>query len=337
MTFRKMTSRMLVGASALSFLVVAACGDDDAPSGDDGGGTTPAEQVCELMASQLQQCGPATPCDEALVQDCAAVVGIVSEAMLANALSCLEGGGTALSCLAGSAGGLSPTETHIAFAGKVCDTCTGGFGADTCKEVFFNPDSEFQAGAILLPFSDGIVQKIADGCVTDLLSCGSLLNCVQTTLAQEAIPENTVQCVVDGLLDPGSFSGGMSTCGGGGGMGPGSGGAGTGASGTGGTGTGAGGGGDACLENCNAVHPSGLDDLANLYNCLSCSACYDACDGASSCPSGQELGCSAPAGGDCGACINSACAQGDVCAFETETCFNNPECNALNDCYLTCP
>ena len=215
MTLSKMTSRIVVGAAALSLLAVAACGDDDAPSGDDDGQASAAQQVCELMASQLQQCGPATPCDEALVQDCASVVGILSEAMLGNALACLEGGGTALSCLAGSAGGLSPTETHIAFAGKVCDTCTGGFGADKCKEIFFSPDSEFQAGAILLPFSDGIVQTIADTCVTDLLSCGSLVSCVQSTLAQQAIPENTVQCVVDGLLDPGSFTSGMSTCGGG--------------------------------------------------------------------------------------------------------------------------
>lgn len=46
---------------------------------------------------------------------------------------------------------------------------------------------------------------------------------------------------------------------------------------------------------------------------------------------------SPPAGGDCGTCINSACAQGDVCAFETDTCFNNPECIALNDCYVGCP
>ncbi|MEQ9322757.1 MAG: hypothetical protein RIF41_26565, partial [Polyangiaceae bacterium] len=231
-----MTSRIVVGAAALSLLAVAACGDDDAPSGDDDGQASAAQQVCELMASQLQQCGPATPCDEALVQDCASVVGILSEAMLGNALACLEGGGTALSCLAGSAGGLSPTETHIAFAGKVCDTCTGGFGADKCKEIFFSPDSEFQAGAILLPFSDGIVQTIADTCVTDLLSCGSLVSCVQSTLAQQAIPENTVQCVVDGLLDPGSFTSGMSTCGGGG-TGPGTGGAGAGGTGT-GTGTG---------------------------------------------------------------------------------------------------
>ena len=67
MTLSKMTSRIVVGAAALSLLAVAACGDDDAPSGDDDGQASAAQQVCELMASQLQQCGPATPCDEALV------------------------------------------------------------------------------------------------------------------------------------------------------------------------------------------------------------------------------------------------------------------------------
>ncbi len=118
----------------------------------------------------------------------------------------------------------------MAVAAKICDVCTGGFGVDECMSVFFSETSDLQLGIVLLPLSDDVVQKIGDECVSDLLSCGTLVNCAGSTLLAQGLPENTANCLVDNLSNPSAVSIPDCTLGGGG--------AGTGGSGTGGgTGT----------------------------------------------------------------------------------------------------
>ncbi|RLB54868.1 MAG: hypothetical protein DRI90_19880 [Deltaproteobacteria bacterium] len=213
--------------------LAAACGDEETGGGGPGTASA-AEQLCSRMQDYLDACGASTPCDQALVDDCSALVGILNDSLLQSAVDCIDTNGSPLSCLVGSVGGLQPTETHLAVAAKICDVCTGGFGVDECMSVFFSETSDLQLGIVLLPLSDDVVQKIGDDCVSDLLSCGTLVNCAGSTLLAQGLPENTADCLVDNLSNPSAVSMPECTLGGGG---AGTGGSGTGGSGTGGSGT----------------------------------------------------------------------------------------------------
>ena len=336
MRFTKRSAVISITATVIAILVASACSDEAAPPEDNN--TTSGPELCQLMASQLQKCGATTPCDDAIVQDCASLVGILSDAMLANATTCLKNGGTALSCVIGAVQGLTPTETHTAFGDNFCEVCTGGFGVDTCKSTLFSSESTFQVGAILLPFGDGIVQKISDSCVTDIAGCATIVGCVQTTLLEEAIPQATIECVVNSLADPSTVPA-PSNCGDGGAPagGNGQGGHGQGGDGQGGAHQGGNGQGgtENCVDQCVATYPGGLTDLQAVYDCLFCGACFDVCANQVPCSGGMEMGCSSQSM-DCDACLDGDCSL-NVCILEILDCDDNPECWPLDDCVQSCP
>jgi hypothetical protein len=104
---------------------------------------------------------------------------------------------------------------------------------------------------------------------------------------------------------------------------------------------GAGGAGVSCEETCVANFPDGVDDWDVMVSCLFCSACYDDCDGGTGdvCTAGSEdpAMCSIDAMSvDCNGCVNSDCAQTNVCVAEVGTCGGNDACVDLNECYFAC-
>jgi hypothetical protein len=143
----------------------------------------------------------------------------------------------------------------------------------------------------------------------------------------------------------GTGAGGDATGGGAEGGGGGTGGTSEGGAGVGGGG-GEGGAGPDCFDTCNTMYPNGVDTYFGYLSCVTCSACYDICDGGSGdvCLQGSELGCSANAP-DCETCVNGACASdvdgngatSGVCATELDDLLNNQDALSLNDCYNACP
>src|SRR5262249_53899238 len=130
-----------------------------------------------------------------------------------------------------------------------------------------------------LPLSDGIVEELTSKCASGFGCAASFSSCAQGVLAEHAVPDATIKCLIQSLTMPnsgsaagscpmstasgatsGSHSSGSSTgTGGAGTSGPGTGvtttgtGTGTGTTGTGATG--AGGSGGACATNADC--PSG--------------------------------------------------------------------------------
>ena len=87
--------------SLLALFVVGACSS----SSSDGGsspGQTPGQKMCASLEDQVLACGTGTPCDDALVKDCAGIVGLVSDPFIEATRTCLDGGGSPGSCLASS-------------------------------------------------------------------------------------------------------------------------------------------------------------------------------------------------------------------------------------------
>jgi hypothetical protein len=136
-------------------------------------------------------------------------------------------------------GGLSPTAAQQAFGAQFCAECA--LGVPGCESTLFSGEGDTAvAGKIILPLSDTLVNALATECAVGATCAGTFLSCAQNVIVQQALPEQTVQCLLDTLA--GNLPADQqSPCG------AGTGGAGTGGTGaTGGTGgtAGAGGGGD---------------------------------------------------------------------------------------------
>ncbi|WAS90814.1 hypothetical protein [Nannocystis punicea] len=188
-------SSLLLGAA----LTVLGCG---------GGGKSdkteqsPADQFCGSLSEYVHACAAAaTPCDEAMIADCASVVGLVSDGFLRSASDCIQAGGSPFSCLAGAIGGLAPSPAHEAFVAQFCDECA--FGVGGCEDVLLGrsegPPELAVASALVLPLGDSLVDALRAECATGLGCLATFPNCAQKVLAQQVIPEQTLQCLLDSL------------------------------------------------------------------------------------------------------------------------------------------
>ena len=126
-----------------------------------------------------------------------------------------------------------------------------------------------------LPFGDGLVDELGERCASDSTCLATFTNCAQTVLAERALPENTIACVMESFVTQ-TPPATTDTCqdGAGGGAvasgGAGSGGAGSGAGGGSSSSSSTGGGG----QTCNAVDTnepnddiSAVTDLGSADDC----------------------------------------------------------------------
>jgi hypothetical protein len=196
--------RCILISLALTGAVVAAC---------DGGETernepkSPGERLCQAIADAIQGCGMATPCDQALVADCAELVSSFSDPYLEAAADCIEAGGIPQQCLVDALGALQPTAAQAAFAAQFCSECA--LGIPGCEEQVFGSGEYAIAGKIILPLGDELVGDLAAECATGLTCAATFVSCAQGVLAKRAIPENTLQCLFDtltGQIPPGMES-----------------------------------------------------------------------------------------------------------------------------------
>lgn len=180
-------------ALALLVALFAACG-----GGDDG--ESPAQRYCAAVELQQTTCGMASSCDEAILTDCSGVTSLLNDAYVDESATCVESGGGALECLVDSRGAVAPSSAHQAFATAFCDNC--GLGIDGCQETLFDTENSdlAVAGAIILPLGDSLVKKLQDECTSGLTCLATFSSCAQGVLAQEAIPTETLQCVLDGWI-----------------------------------------------------------------------------------------------------------------------------------------
>jgi hypothetical protein len=206
--------RTIAGTCLVGVGLFAGCSG----GGSSGGGIvkTSGQELCGAIASYVQRCGPATPCDEELVADCAKIVDLMNDSFLRAAADCMKAGGSPAGCLAGSFSRLAPSGAHETFAQTFCAECTGGF-VPKCEELFFAegdmvPDELKVAGAVILPLSDDLVEELRTECASaSVLTCvARFSSCVQGVIAKRAVPADAVTCLFDGLIN-GDPTGG-STC-----------------------------------------------------------------------------------------------------------------------------
>jgi hypothetical protein len=182
-------------SSVLGFVVMllAACNGDD-------GGQTPAQRYCAAVESQQTSCDTASACDEAILADCGSVTALLNDAYVDESANCVEAGGSALGCLVESRGAVAASSAHQSFASAFCQNC--GFGISGCEEALFDTaESDVAvAGAIILPLGDSLVGKLQEECTSSPTCLATFTSCAQGVLAQEAIPTETLQCVLDGWI-----------------------------------------------------------------------------------------------------------------------------------------
>ena len=338
------SARVALGAACLLIggaFGAGACGDDETGSTPEKE-KTPAEAFCEEVAARVTRCGPATPCDEALVADCADLAGILSDGYLTAATKCLEAGGSVTQCLQEGLGGLAPTDAHRAFASQFCGECL--LGVPGCEDAFFSGDGSDAslAGNVVIPFGDGLVEELAATCATGVTCLATFSSCAQQVLVGRALPDNVATCMLDQLLGTAPPpADGADQC-------PEGTGAGTGGAGGGGTGNGAAGGGATggagpgpcasqptnvdCYNCCTDENPAAYEAfVVHVLNECACqigAPCQDECDAECS---GAEPDLV------CVNCVNKLDA-GTPCQAEAATlCENDPACAPLFDCSDECP
>lgn len=167
---------------------------------DDDGGQSPAQRYCAAVEIQQTSCGSASACDEAILTDCSGVTSMLNDAYVDESANCVESGGTALGCLVESRSAVAPSSAHQAFASAFCSNCA--LGVSGCEETLFDTEESdlAVAGAIILPLGDALVQKLQDECTSGFTCLATFSSCAQGVLAQEAIPTDTLQCVIDGWV-----------------------------------------------------------------------------------------------------------------------------------------
>ena len=173
--------------------LLAGCGGDE-------GGQTPAQRYCAAVETQQTTCGTASACDEAILTDCSGVTSMLNDAYVDESANCVEAGGTALGCLVESRDAVAPSSAHQSFASAFCENC--GLGISGCEETLFDTaDSDVAiAGKIILPLGDALVGKLQKECTSGLTCLATFTSCAQGVLAKEAIPTETLQCVLDGWI-----------------------------------------------------------------------------------------------------------------------------------------
>jgi hypothetical protein len=184
-------------SSALLFFT--ACG------GGGGGGAPPdastlppAQAVCQSIGDYVARCGGGA-CDQALVADCSKVTGIVSDPFLTSVQSCLASGEQPAACL-GRVRGLQPTQAQRDFAREFCSECV--LGVSGCEEAFFaaageEPADWQVAGLAVLPLGDDLVRDLTTECATGFGCLATFSNCAQRVIAERALPDATIECVLD--------------------------------------------------------------------------------------------------------------------------------------------
>jgi hypothetical protein len=331
-------------------VVTAACSDEEPAESTGSAKQTAAQRFCEHVSDRVERCGAASPCDEAMVADCADVTGVLSDAYLDAATDCLEADGEIFGCLRASLGVVAPSDAHRAFAATFCSECLQGLPG--CEGAFFSSDGSDAslAGKLVMPFGDSLVNELAATCASGLTCLATFTSCAQQVLVQRALPEQTATCFVDSLLAGSSASDGAPvSCGGGGAGAAGDTASGSGSStganstsgdpgttsstGTGPTGCGAEADAQACLDCCLAQEPAALDVFAlGVLNECGCygTVCHDAC---------AEHGCGGTElSAGCAECLDGAIAAGDQCAvYAWDNCAADADCAPLIACFRACP
>ena len=321
-------------ATCTLLLGLGACDDDESASSGGKKKLTPAQRLCNKVGDALSSCGQATPCDEALLADCADLAAMLSDPYLEAAADCIDAGGVPQDCFVDALSSLAPTQAHNDFGAKFCAECL--FGLPGCEETLFGAGDGDQAiaRALILPLGDNLVNQIADECASGL-SCATFPSCVQGVLAQQALPENTLQCVIDSLtgnIPPGEES----NCSNGEGA-SGSGANGSGASGAGGNASGGSGAGGqigdpgACYANMGACNPllgqcgAGeqcfWDGMMFMCGAGSTQSLGEMCDGIAGPFCNDGLACVTLGNCHAACCENSDCAAGQTC----ETIISDPQ------------
>ncbi len=197
--------RVLLGVS-LSASLLAACGSDDGGNGEPKKKQTPAEHLCSAIEASIAACA-ATPCDQALLADCADLSAVLSDPFLTASAECVEAGGAPTDCLGKGISALAPTPGQKAFAKKFCAECPP-VPIPGCEDALVGegdvPDALKTARQIILPFGDSVLTDIENQCFGGLTCMAELSSCVQQVMVKRALPDKTAQCLLGALTNPSS-------------------------------------------------------------------------------------------------------------------------------------
>jgi hypothetical protein len=182
------------------------CSTEDSP--------TPAQRFCNAVAIQTESCGMGSPCDEALVTDCAGVAGLFNDSLLTAATSCVEDGGNPLGCVVDARDAVQPSAAHDAFASAFCSECA--LGVSGCEETLFgsgDDDDLAVAGAVITPLGDALVTELQNECTSGFTCLATFSSCAQEVLARQALPTETATCIVEQLVSGEGSAGGCAASG----------------------------------------------------------------------------------------------------------------------------
>ncbi len=199
-------------AAAMVATILSACSGEE---GDDGSSSnsapsaaqlTPAEQTCQAIAEMVNQCGATTPCDQALLDDCAQLTSMLNDGYLNAMTQCVGAEKKSPAyCLIGAIEQVQATTAHQSFADQFCSECL--FGVPGCSDLILgtgDADNEYAAAArkVIFSLGDSLVDELRDQCTSGMTCAAEFPECAKGVLLARAIPDNTLNCMLNTLTDP---------------------------------------------------------------------------------------------------------------------------------------
>lgn len=176
----------------LGLLTAIGCAADERAAGS-------AATLCEGLQGYVSACGSLSPCENALVRDCGALEGALSDNFAVAATDCLNNLGTPMSCMLDAVGQTPSSAKLQEFATTVC-LCSSGSG-DGCEEEFLTGDNSDvgRAGRLARMVNDQVLAEVETECTGGEACTDNFEDCFIDVLGR-SVPSETSSCVADAVL-----------------------------------------------------------------------------------------------------------------------------------------
>lgn len=143
----------------------------------------PAQPATFCSVARSSNCDEPSSCDTMIAASCGELADVLSASTLTAAQHCLESGvcGTA-NCLSQAQKSATRSKAHRDLATSFCSSCAPD--VEECGTRFYGKKSGLP-GALVLPYSENLVQSVNAACTADSERCrASFATCATETIAR---------------------------------------------------------------------------------------------------------------------------------------------------------
>jgi hypothetical protein len=181
-------------AAGIAGLAGAGCEDDSHRSGG-------PDDFCGVMRGYISACGTLSPCESAIVRDCATVETSFATSFIEEIASCMRALGTPMHCIAEAFDTTVSSARLESFSTTICLECGSGAGPCEAEVTAGTADHALaRAGRLARVLSPSLLDAVETECATGSGCADTFEVCAAGVLAR-SLPAESVACVMAAVLD----------------------------------------------------------------------------------------------------------------------------------------